>query len=113
MMRPRDPRSPVILLTAVLFLGTGIGVPVHHHADHDGEGVHLAAADHAHGTTLILRDLRIERPTPVPVAAAPSPVVALPEPVRTEALRPRRAPLVPRGRSPPAGHGPRAPPLHS
>lgn len=106
-------RSPVILITAVLFLGTGIGVPVHHHAHHHGDGVHISAGDHGHGTTLVQRDLRIERPSPLPAFLPVTPVVRVESAPEPDRIRPRRAPTIPRGRSPPSPHAPRAPPTHS
>lgn len=111
-MRRSSTRIPAALLTLGLFLATGIGVPVHHHADHHGGDVHVTADGHTHGhgSTLIVRDMRTERPAssvelpgalPVdhppfattPVAAVSSPPV-----------------LLARGRSPPSAILPRAPP---
>lgn len=111
-MRRASTRVPAAILTLGLFLATGIGVPVSHDADHHGEDVHLTADGHGHGhgATLVLRDVRTERPAPslelptaVPVAHAPFAA----EPV---AVGSRAAPVLARGRSPAAGTRPRAPP---
>ena len=108
-------RLPPLLLTLALFVGTGVGVPVTHHADHHGGEAHYSDGDHGHGhgATLVVRDMRTERPaTTASVPALPS-VDELPElPARADG-RPSRAPAAPTGRSPPAGLLPRAPPSTS
>lgn len=101
---------PAALFTLVLFAATGIGVPVHHHADHHGGETHLSASDHGHGATLVVRDMRTERPgvtVDVPAAGA---LTALEEPAVTEGRASSRGPVVARGRSPPSSCRPRAPP---
>lgn len=104
---------PAALLTLALFLVTGIGVPVHHHADHHGAETHVTAEDHGHGATLVVRDLRTERPEASVDVPAPSAITALSEPAVTERRAASRPPSTPRGRSPPASCRPRAPPLSS
>lgn len=110
----RGPRRiPAVLLTGVLFLVTGTGVPVHHHADHDGDGAHLTADGHGHGTTLVLRDMRTERPgssadVPAVFTRAVLPVPDGPDGIRAQTDRRR-----PTGRSPPTSLRPRAPPTSS
>lgn len=106
-------RAPASLLTAALFLATGIGIPVHHHADHDGDGVHLAAGDHGHGATLVVRDMRNERPGTTVDATPAVTVVPLTSPRTPDGLRASRIPPAPRGRSPPLTGRPRGPPLLS
>lgn len=106
-------RVPVALLTLAVFLATGIGLPVHHHADHDGETTHLTSGEHGHGTTLIVRDMRTERPgasVDVPGVFA---VRAVSEPLFVELRWTPRAPSTPRGRSPPSFTQARAPPSFS
>ena len=102
-----------MVLTLAFFLATGIGVPVHHHADHHGGETHVTAGDHGHGATLVVRDMRTERPEASVDVPAPSIVTALPEPAVIERRRACRAPSTPRGRSPPPTCRPRAPPLSS
>ena len=111
-MRRATIRVPAALLTLGLFLATGIGVPVHHHADHHGDGVHVTADGHSHGhgSTLIVRDMRTERPAPT--VELP---VALPVDHRPFAAAPFAATASPpvvlaRGRSPPSAILPRGPP---
>lgn len=112
MIRP-PVRLPAALLTLVLFLATGIGVPVHHHADHHGEATHLTTGDHGHGATLLVRDMRTERPSPAPELPAVSRLAALPSPPAASGKRHRRPAAVPTGRSPPPALRPRAPPSSS
>lgn len=103
-------RVPAAVLTLALFLATGIGVPVHHHADHDGKTTHLTSGTHGHGATLVIRDMRTERPgtgIDVPVARE---LIPLPEPPVARWRRPDRTPSTPRGRSPPSRPLPRGPP---
>lgn len=106
-------RVPAALLTLAVFLVTGIGLPVHHHADHDGDTTHLTAGGHGHGTTLVVRDMRTERPgTSVDVPGGFA-VRNVPEPPIVER---RWTPLSlssPRGRSPPSSTQARAPPTSS
>jgi hypothetical protein len=106
-------RVPAVLLTGVLFLVTGTGVPVHHHADHDGDGVHLTADGHGHGTTLVLRDMRTERPSTSASVPAVLTTVAVPAPDRPGRVRVRTDRRRPTGRSPPTALRPRAPPTSS
>lgn len=111
-MRRASTRVPAALLTLGLFLATGIGVPVHHHADHHGDEVHVTADGHSHGhgSTLIVRDMRTERPAPSVELPAALPEVHPPlatAPMVAEASPPA---LSTRGRSPPTAILPRAPP---
>lgn len=110
-----DARSgrPAALLTLALFLATGIGVPVHHHADHDGDQTHLTAGDHGHGATLVVRDMRTERPAPTIDVPVTSGVVKIRAPRLTQRGPRLRIPTIPRGRSPPVTVRPRAPPSSS
>ena len=108
-------RVPAAILTLGLFLATGIGVPVHHHADHHGDEVHVSADGHSHGhgSTLIVRDVRPERPAPsleLPTAVL---VVHIPFAAEPAAVGSHAAPVLVRGRSPPSGTRPRAPPRAS
>lgn len=103
-------RLPAVLLTGVLFLATGTGVPVHHHADHEGDGAHLTADSHGHGATLLLRDMRTERPSSPAGVPGTFTKVAVPVPARPGRLRVRTDRRRPTGRSPPASLRPRAPP---
>lgn len=106
-------RIPAVLLTGVLFLVTGTGVPVHHHADHDGDGAHLTADGHGHGATLVLRDMRTERPgssADVPAVFTRTVLSAPDGPHRIRVRTDRRRPT---GRSPPTALRPRAPPTSS
>ena len=112
-MSPARARRPAAVLTLALFLATGIGVPVHHHADHHGGETHVTADEHSHGATLVVRDMRTERPATAVDVPAPSAVIALSEPTATERRRSFRPPSTPRGRSPPRTCRPRAPPLSS
>lgn len=108
-------RRPAALLALVLFVATGVGVPVHHHADHHGGETHVTSHGHGHGhgTTLVVRDMRTERPaTAVDLPATPV------ERFRVEPSVDGRAPTfralrAPRGRSPPPAVRPRAPPSPS
>lgn len=108
-------RVPAVLLTLAVFLVTGIGLPVHHHADHDGDATHLTAGDHGHGhgTTLVVRDMRTERPGASVDVPGVSAVRPLPEPPAVERRRTPRALSTPRGRSPPSFTRARAPPSSS
>lgn len=106
-------RIPAVLLTGVLFLVTGTGVPVQHHADHDGDGVHLTADGHGHGTTLVLRDMRTERPGSSADVPAVFTRAVLPVPDGPDGIRVRTDRRRPTGRSPPASLHPRAPPTSS
>lgn len=106
-------RIPAVFLTGALFLVTGTGVPVHHHADHDGDGVHLTADSHGHGATLVLRDMRTERPSSSASVPALLTTVAVPVPARPGRLRVRTDRRRPTGRSPPTSLLPRAPPSSS
>lgn len=112
-MTRRLRRIPAVLLTGVLFLVTGTGVPVHHHADHDGDGVHLTADGHGHGTTLVLRDMRTERPGSSVDVPAVFTTAAAPAPDRPDRIRVRTDRRRPTGRSPPTSLRPRAPPTSS
>lgn len=112
-MRVAPVRLPAVFLTLAVFLATGIGVPVHHHADHDGETTHVTSETHGHGASLVIRDMRTERPgTRADVPATPE-IMTLPEPPISERQRPARTPATPRGRSPPSRPLPRAPPPSS
>lgn len=106
-------RLPTTLLTAVLFLATGIGIPVHGHGDHRGERTHLSADDHGHGTALVVRDMRTERPSPTVELSAASRVAPHPPTAEAAPLRSRRPSSRPKGRSPPRSILPRGPPSHS
>jgi hypothetical protein len=106
-------RIPAVLLTGVLFLVTGTGVPVHHHADHDGDGVHLTADGHGHGTTLVLRDMRTERPASSADVPVPFTRMVVPVPDGPDGIRVRKDRRRPTGRSPPTSLRPRAPPTSS
>lgn len=108
-------RVPAALLTLAVFLATGIGLPVHHHADHDGDTTHLSSGEHGHGhgVTLVVRDMRTERPgTPVDVPGVFA-VRAVPEPPAVEGRWTPGTPSTPRGRSPPSFTRARAPPSSS
>lgn len=106
-------RVPAAFLTLAVFLATGIGLPVYHHADHDGETTHLTSGEHGHGTTLVVRDMRTERPgasVDVPGVLA---VRAFSEPAIVERRWTPRVPSTPRERSPPSSTQARAPPSSS
>lgn len=114
MLRAPTIRLPAALLTLGLFLASGVGIPVHHHVHHhDGDRPHVSSGDHAHGTTLVIRDVRTERP------AASLDLPAAPTRAAIPAIRPafapdrRRTPTMPRGRSPPPRPLPRGPPSAS
>lgn len=98
------------LLTLVLFLATGVGVSVHHHADHGAEGTHVTAGDHGHGATLLVRDMRTKRPGTAVYVPATSTAAVLRQPAEPERRISTQEPSTPRGRSPPASCRPRAPP---
>lgn len=106
-------RVSAALLTLAVFLATGIGLPVHHHADHDGETTHLTAGEHGHGTTLVVRDMRTERPGASVDVSGMFAVRAVPEPAIVERRWTPRPPSTPRGRSPPSLTRARAPPSSS
>jgi hypothetical protein len=112
-MRAARTLRPAVVLTLALFLATGIGVPVHHHADHHGGETHVTAGEHGHGATLVVRDMRTERPEAAVDVPAASAITALSEPAVTGRRTASRAPSTPRGRSPPASCRPRAPPPSS
>lgn len=101
------------LLTLALFLATGVGVPVHHHADHHGGETHLSAGDHGHGAMLIVRDVRTERPAAQVDLPPASTLLELSEPPAAQESETSRAPSIPRGRSPPSQILPRGPPSTS
>lgn len=108
-------RRPAALLALALFVATGVGVPVHHHADHHGEEAHVTSHGHGHGhgATLVVRDMRTERPaTAVELPAAPVERIRTAPAVADRRPRPRALPA-PTGRSPPSTVRPRAPPLSS
>lgn len=114
-MRRASARIPAALLTLGLFLATGIGVPVHHHADHHGDHVHLTADGHGHGhgATLVVRDMRTERPAPPVDLPAAVPVDDRPVATTTLAVSSSADRVRARGRSPPSQFLPRAPPTAS
>ncbi len=97
--------SSVALLTVAL----GAGVPVHAEAEHDGEGAHYGAPEHAHGLALVQHDLRLERASAPVFAAVEAAVVlvAIATP-RSIAVTPRDETIA-ESRAPPTGL-PRAPP---
>lgn len=112
-MRSTHLLRPAVVLTLALFVATGVGVPVHHHADHGADETHLTAGEHGHGATLVVRDMRTERPTTAVDVAVTSTIAPLSEPAVAERRTASRAPSAPRGRSPPAAIRPRAPPTSS
>lgn len=94
-----------------LLVGLGVGIPVHGHAEHEGEGAHFGHPDHAHGVTLIRQEMRLERPSPPAVAlqesghvlpAAIGPIPSLPYVAREEPTWESRAPPPDLPRAPPA-----------
>lgn len=111
-MRRSVTRVPAAILTLGLFLATGVGVPISHHADHHGADVHVTADGHGHGhgATLIVRDMRTERPAPSLELPTAVPVQHRPFAVEPVAVTSRAAPVLARGRSPPSETRPRAPP---
>lgn len=108
-------RRPAALLALSLFVATGVGVPVHHVADHHGGEAHVTSPGHGHGhgATLVVRDMRTERPaTSLDLPAAPVERIRS-EPASGERPAAYRPLAVPMGRSPPPAVRPRAPPLSS
>lgn len=103
------PSRPVRAVLALLFLALAAGIPVHAHAEHDGEGTHVGSPDHAHGVALVQHDMRMERPSPPVFALIASSTVVVPVlPARPSAGVQREEPNR-RSRAPPPCR-PRAPP---
>lgn len=108
--RSRHPRALGVVLTAITLVAA-IPVPVHHHADHPDEAVHLEHDHGGHGGLLEQEEARV----PAPQGPATVHAVALELPGAPTKFRSRPAPddfLIPPGRAPPPDL-PRAPPLHS
>jgi hypothetical protein len=94
----------------LLFIVLGAGVPVHAHAEHEGDSAHVGPLDHGHGAAIVQQDMRAERPNvPVILPAEmgvsfrlhPRPRLMLPSTCETLGFD-SRAPPTKRPRAPPA-----------